>query len=383
MSLAEHVQKIGALYYAIDRANSDANRATDILNEMRGRISLRFDAEFGEVPVLSDNYLRGIDSVFLQIDYRSGSQTPRFRFEKRHVQNWGDGYFKEETDQPDEAVRVVIDVRPNKRKRDSVWDEFDTMRFELRGGDRLDLECHQTAREFHYMMNVINERDEHIQRNRDRGYQNIAESGIGSVMNTDCYTNGITFHLGMGPSLDLKGRLDYISRALKSFFTLKGYQSVEEFEVGKLHKLYIGKLNIEKKDAEKRVCEFFAQLEQEDVLKLGRDGVGFLRDYLNSLKPLLEKYTTLRKRYGEDLELDPIKALVEALPTNGTGSVEDLASYTSGLKKAVREEDHDAFLRKLKFVWEELIGFDKRVSPDYHPHSEGSDVEIVRLLTTT
>ena len=382
MSLVEYVQKVGAFYNAINRANSTARYAVTQLVESRGKVDLRLDATFGDVPVISAEDLDGIDSVFLEIDYTPGSQTPQFRFEERQVPGWGNGYFKAPSNQKqDEPVRAVIDVRPKER---GGSDQHDTMRFEsLYGGQIGYFKDYQTVREFHYMMDVIDHSDEWIQDDRRRGHQDIAERGIGSVMNTGFYDNGITFHMGISNSLDLKGRLDYIASALRSFFELKGYQTVREVDVGKINRSLIERLTAQKEDARKTARDLSDQLEQVNVLQLSKDDVGFLGDYFRSLGPFLTKYTELRRRFGEDLELDPVERFVEAFPTNGRGPVQDLASYTIGLQRAVKEGNHELALRKLRMVWGELIDLNRKVSPDYRGPETPDDLVITLFSEST
>ena len=190
-------------------------------------------AKFGEVPVIPAEY-GGISSIFLNISYSSGSKQPKFTFSERYIGDCDRGHYKEEIrgapsiTNEDAPIRVVMDICNSPPTGEKQQDH---MKFLYEEGKEMSIAMHRLAREFNYMMIVIGNEDVSVQGTFKQRSQNIANTGIGKVMNPHVMKNGIRFHMGKSKDLDVRGRFDYVSTALRTFFELKGYENVRNVSV--------------------------------------------------------------------------------------------------------------------------------------------------------
>ncbi|MFH0978346.1 MAG: hypothetical protein V1837_03515 [Candidatus Woesearchaeota archaeon] len=359
MNLEEHLYRLSHYYENLE-TNSNAEKFwKKKLVELKDTIRVYYAAKYGDVPTLKRQDLEGKTAVKLVMNYKTGR--PAFTFDQiDHSSIARQEYFKIPTTEKDAAIKLVINLSINKV---DDWplpevQNNDMYFFYEDKGERPKI-----IEEFRKFFDAVQDNKEyHLQNARQlprSEREPLTTFCLEKVMNAPFGYNGLRFQIHSDWSMAEK--MDYISTCLAEFFKAKGYKP-HFVPIGRHYENELSNSKIFMERSHQQIKKFDRKLEAENALRLSREEVSNLRDYLAVIKSFVRKYAELHSKFGNRPEMDPLENLVKKLPDLGFAS--DLADYTKGLQAAVKEGTHPKAIRKLKMVYYELQELERKVSPE-------------------
>lgn len=322
----------------LSQLNSRAGRAQIARERAQEEVDLRgksinaklWDCIPGTVPTFDPDLLDGITSVAAEIQFARAVQTD-FSFD-------GEPYRAERipAKEPDKGFTLEIIINPRGRAIDS--------HIGITGNPAL-------AREFVLFVQtslsaLVGLPDE------------LANSKLPYAINPSVEEERFQFH-GGAPT-NLKGKCDWIERAMESFFRAKGYE-ITKVDLAAQNTNLRSRAQqriADQNEAENRASEEFSKLNK---LALTEKDVTYLRMAIATHAEALEKFEELTEGETRESALDPMRDLcrIRLAPSD---QLKDLKSYFDGLNKGINDDDSRKVRRSLDSIAREFEKISERLN---------------------